>query len=178
MTPLHGHLPSPGVLLVLVMARLVRPHRLVTAHWHCFLNPDNGLTGCLYALYQWLALQLVPHLSGLVTTSPLLAQELQRCGCSKDKVYVLPCSLGQHQEQLLLAMPMPEARVGGPLRVLFIGRLDSYKRLDFPIRGACSAHQSVAARGRGGWPQSPLFRAIGQPSLPSSVARSFSWQVV
>ena len=35
-TPLHGRLPSPGVLLVLVMARLVRPHRLVTAHWHCF----------------------------------------------------------------------------------------------------------------------------------------------
>ena len=93
------------------------------------LNPDNGLTGCLYALYQWLALQLVPYLSGLVTTSPLLAQELQRCGCSKDKVYVLPCSLGQHQEQLLLAMPMPEARVGGPLRVLLLDVLTAISAL-------------------------------------------------
>ena len=35
-SPLHGHLPSPGVLLVLVLARLVRPCRRVTAHWHCF----------------------------------------------------------------------------------------------------------------------------------------------
>ena len=32
--PLHGHLPSPGVLLILVLARLVRPRRRVTAHWH------------------------------------------------------------------------------------------------------------------------------------------------
>ena len=34
--PLHGHLPSPGVLLLLVLARLFRPRRIVTAHWHCF----------------------------------------------------------------------------------------------------------------------------------------------
>ena len=30
--PLHGHLPSPGVLLVLLLALLTRPHRSVTAH--------------------------------------------------------------------------------------------------------------------------------------------------
>ena len=30
--PLHGHLPSIGVLLVLLFARLVRPRRRVTAH--------------------------------------------------------------------------------------------------------------------------------------------------
>ena len=29
--PLHGHLPSPGVLLLLVLARLFRPNRIVTA---------------------------------------------------------------------------------------------------------------------------------------------------
>ena len=32
--PLHGHLPSPGVLLLLVMARLLRPSRIITAQWH------------------------------------------------------------------------------------------------------------------------------------------------
>ena len=36
--PLHGHLPSPGVLFLLVLARLLRPRRMVTAHWHCFLE--------------------------------------------------------------------------------------------------------------------------------------------
>ena len=61
--PLHGHLPSPGVLLVLVLARLVRPRRRVTAHWHCFLKPDPGISGLLFAGYQWLALRLVPMLT-------------------------------------------------------------------------------------------------------------------
>ena len=34
--PLHGHLPSPGVLLLLSLARIIRPKRQVTAHWNCF----------------------------------------------------------------------------------------------------------------------------------------------
>ena len=45
--PLHGHLPSPAVLLVLILAKILRPRRHVSAHWHCFLDPDPGLTGSL-----------------------------------------------------------------------------------------------------------------------------------
>ena len=130
-TPLHGHLPSPGVLLVLVLSRLLRPRRQLTAHWHCFLDPDRNLNGLLFSLYQWLALRLVPHLTAVVTTSPLLAQELHRSGCRQDKVFVLSCCLNEKQEQLGFALPIPEARAGKPLRLIFIGRLDSYKRLDW-----------------------------------------------
>ena len=130
-TPLHGHLPSPGVLLVLLVARLIRPRRRVTAHWHCFLEPSNGFNGILFAVYQWLALLLLPQLSAVVTTSPLLAKELQHCGCSPQRTSVLPCCLSQNQEQMGLALPMAEVREAEPLRVLFIGRLDSYKRLDW-----------------------------------------------
>ena len=129
--PLHGHLPSPGVLLVLVIARLLRPRRIVTAHWHCFLEPGRGVNGCLFALYQFFALQLVPKLSAVVTTSPCLAEELLRCGCAPQRLFVLPCCLSQQQEQLGLRLPFPESLHGEPLRVLFIGRLDSYKRLDW-----------------------------------------------
>ena len=129
--PLHGHLPSPGVLLVLVLARLVRPRRKVTTHWHCFLEPGRGVNGLLYSLYQGLALWLVPKLSAVITTSPLLAKELVRCGCAHQKVFVLPCCLSQQQEQLGLALPMPETAPVEALRVLYIGRLDSYKRLDW-----------------------------------------------
>ena len=43
--PLHGHLPSPGVLLLLVLARLLRPRRIVMAHWHCFLEVKPDLNG-------------------------------------------------------------------------------------------------------------------------------------
>ena len=36
-SPLHGHLPSPGVLLLLFLARILNPNRHVSAHWHAFL---------------------------------------------------------------------------------------------------------------------------------------------
>ena len=130
-SPLHGHLPSPGVLLVLCLARLIRPQRVVTAYWHCFLHSDPGLTGCLFALYQWLALLVVSRLSAVVTSSPVLSQELIRGGCDRNSVVVLHCCLSEQQEQLSLALPFREARIGEPLRVLFIGRLDTYKRLDW-----------------------------------------------
>jgi glycosyltransferase involved in cell wall biosynthesis len=122
------------VLLVLVLARLLCPRRWVTAHWHCFLEPGRGVNGRLFALYQWLALRLVPWLSAVVTTSPLLAQELEHCGCAPQRLFVLPCCLSQQQEQLGLTLPLPESRDGEPLRVLFIGRLDSYKRLDWLLQ--------------------------------------------
>ena len=103
--PLHGHLPSPGVLVVAVLARLMHPRRRVSAHWHCFLEAGGGFSGLLFGVYQWLALRLLPHFSAVVTTSPLLAQELLRCGCSRRRVFVLPCCLSLQQEQLALALP-------------------------------------------------------------------------
>jgi len=129
--PLHGHLPSPGVLLLLVMARLLRPRRTVTAHWHCFLETTSGLSGHLFGLYQWIALRTLRYLSAVVTTSPVMSVELHRRGCSPSQVVVLPCCLSASQEKAALAVPLPSQQEGEPLRVLFIGRLDSYKRLDW-----------------------------------------------
>ena len=129
--PLHGHLPSPAVLLTLMLARLIRPKRKVTAHWHCFLERSPGISGRLFGLYQRLALVLIPYLSGVVTTSPVLKQELVRCGCQADRVAVLPCCLSDDQEQSTALMPLRQALPGAPIRLIFIGRLDSYKRLDW-----------------------------------------------
>ena len=131
--PLHGHLPSPGVLLLLLLARLLRPRRLVSAHWHCFLDSTSGFSGRLFGLYQWVALRVLPFLSMVVTTSPLISDELCRCVCPSANVVVLPCCLSAGQEQALMSLPLPLQRAGEPLRVLFIGRLDSYKRLDWLI---------------------------------------------
>ena len=136
--PLHGHVPSPGVLLVLLLARLLHPCRWVSVHWHCFLEPAPGLQGRLFVLYQWLVLRLLPRFSAVVTTSPLLAQELVRCGCPPTQVKVLPCCLSDEQESKALAIPPRRSQNLESLKLIFIGRLDSYKRLDWLLQSLCS----------------------------------------
>ena len=169
--PLHGHLPSPGVLLVLLLARLIRPWRPVTAHWHCFLSTDNGFSGCLISLYQWLALRILPLFTAVVTTSPRLAQELQRWGCSPNRIFVLPCCLNQYQELKALALPLPEIRRGEPLRLLFIGRLDSYKRLDWLIESVAKLKTPFQLLIVGDGPKRTHFEYLAQRlfSSPSPV---------
>ena len=138
--PLHGHLPSPGVLLLLGLARLLRPRRIVTAHWHCFLESKHDLNGLLLTLYQWIALRVIPFLSLVITTSPVLSTELQRCGCLPSKVVVLPCCLNASQEESALSLPLPVPEESAPIRILFIGRLDSYKRLDWLLESLAAMH--------------------------------------
>ena len=161
-TPLHGHLPSPGVLLVLLLARLICPRRRVTAHWHCFLQQGHGVNGLLFALYQWLALQLLPHLSGVITTSPVLAQELQHGGCAPHRVYVLPCCLSAEQERAALGLQQQQQQEmeGSPLRVLFIGRLDSYKRLDWLLHDLATVQAPWRLVVIGEGPRREMFEAL------------------
>ena len=139
--PLHGHLPSPGVLALLLLARLLRPRRRVSAHWHCFLERTPGFSGRLFAAYQWLALVMLPCLSAVITTSPLLAVELERCGCRPECIEVLPCCLSAEQERA--ALSLAERQPGGTaaLAVLFIGRLDSYKRVDWLLEALAQLPQ-------------------------------------
>ena len=160
--PLHGHLPSPGVLLLLVLARLLRPCRIVTAHWHCFLETTPDLSGCLFGLYQWIALRVLPHLSAVVTTSPVMSAELQRCGCSPAQVLVLPCCLSASQEQAAMAVPLPVVQEGEPLRVLFIGRLDSYKRLDWLLEALAALRSPWRLSVVGDGPNRSRFERLAQ----------------
>ena len=132
--PLHGHLPSPGVLLVLLLARVLHPRRWLSVHWHSFLEPGPGVEGRMFGVYQWVVLRLLPLLSAVVTTSPVLAQELVRCGCRQQQVQVLSCCLSEEQECQALAIPNRAGPQGDPLRLIFIGRLDSYKRLDWLLQ--------------------------------------------
>ena len=163
--PLHGHLPSPGVLLVIVLARLLQPRRRVTAHWHCFLEPSPDLNGLLFGLYQWLALRLMPHLSGVVTTSPLLADELVRCGVARSRVQVLACCLSLDQEQQALALPLRAASASPCLKLLFIGRLDSYKRLDWLLEAAAVLKNPWQLDVIGDGPHRRQFEALSRQLL-------------
>lgn len=114
----------------------------------------------MFVLYQWVVLRLLPLLSAVVTTSPVLAQELVRCGCKKQQVQVLPCCLSEEQEYQALAIPARPWEQGDPLRLIFIGRLDSYKRLDWLLQSlaALKAPWQLAVLGDG--PRRPAFEAL------------------
>ena len=160
---LHGHLPSPGVLMLLVAAKVLRPRRRVTVHWHSFLERSPGFSGQLFLSYQWLALKCVPLLDGVVTTSPVLSDELVRQGCRSRRVQVLPCCLSQEQEQKLLAIPPRPADPARPMRVLFIGRLASYKRLDWLLNALAELPRRWELQIVGDGPHREAFETLSDP---------------
>ena len=171
--PLHGHLPSPAVLLMLLLARLLRPRRRVTAHWHCFLEFSPGLSGRLFAVYQWLAQTTVPWLSAVITTSPLLAAELERCGCRPELIHVLPCCLSAEQETAALALSERQRSGSVAMAVLFIGRLDSYKRVDWLLLALAQLPQPWRLDVVGDGPKRPSLEAQAQALVGSTAAVHF-----
>ena len=142
---LHLHLPCPGLLTVSVLARLMQPGRTIRLHWHAFLQAPSGPQGWLIGIYQWLALRWASYgVQVVVTTSPVLAEALVEEGVPRTKVFVLPCCLGELQERLYgqIAEQRRHRQLRSQqqlLRLIFIGRLDSYKRVDWLIE-ACAAN--------------------------------------
>ncbi|MFN5160704.1 MAG: glycosyltransferase family 4 protein [Cyanobacteriota bacterium] len=138
--PLQLHLPCPGLLGLAMVARLWRPRRFIALHWHAFLEPSPGPKGWLVSLYQWLALRwMAVAAQRVVTTSPVLAEALVAAGIPSARVTVLPCCLPASLETA--AASIQQRRLQGgvvsppePFRLLFIGRLSSYKRVDWLIR--------------------------------------------
>ena len=136
-SPLHVHLPCPSLLLLSVLARLLHPRRWISLHWHAFLEPEQGFKGILTALYQWLALRWAAvGVQRIVTTSPVLVDALAAAGVPLRRLVLLPCCLEPAQERAaarIAALRLRQPALAGPFRVLFIGRLDSYKRVDWLI---------------------------------------------
>jgi glycosyltransferase involved in cell wall biosynthesis len=149
--PLHVHLPCPALLAISVLARVLRPRRWIRLHWHAFLESGAGPGGRLVDVYQWLALRwAAAEADQVVTTSPVLATALLAEGVKPQCLVVLPCCLGEFQEhQADAAWERRVARGprqdGDPFRLLYVGRLDSYKRVEwliaaFPASGAEVLH--------------------------------------
>ena len=172
---LHVHLPCPGLLVVSVLARLLQPRRTIRLHWHAFLQAPSGPKGCLIALYQWLALRWATYgVQVVVTTSPVLAEVLVQEGVEPGKVFVLPCCLGEMQERSYCQIAgfrrnRPLRTQQQPLRLLFMGRLDSYKRVDWLIE-VCAAKRAVELHVVGDGPlRDQLERQADVAGIPHGV---------
>jgi glycosyltransferase involved in cell wall biosynthesis len=146
---LVSHLPCPTVLLFTLLARLFRPKRTIWIYWHAFLEPPAGVLGALLALYQRVAVYSLRWFR-VIATSPSLIRELHRVGVSSDQLYCLPCALSPEQENAYLASRRFSSldrsihsnlslRRGQGGRVIVVGRLDSYKRVDWLIQAVAAA---------------------------------------
>ena len=80
--PLHAHLPCPAVLTLALIARVLRPRRAISLHWHSFLEPAPTPAGRLFGFYQLLAERLLPCFAQIITTSPVLRDELIAAGAA------------------------------------------------------------------------------------------------
>jgi len=146
---LHVHLPCPTLLTLCVVARLLRPRRRILLYWHAFLDPEPGLLGRFTQLYQWLALRWAAvGPDRVISTSPAVAEALMREGVAPARLEILPCCLSAEAEVAAAGIRTERLgrearRAGDPFRVIFIGRLASYKRVDWLIE---AFHHSPAAR--------------------------------
>ncbi|MCP9799196.1 glycosyltransferase [Synechococcus sp. RedBA-s] len=157
-TPLYIHLPCPALLSIGLLARLLRPGRRIDLHWHVFLEREPGPRGWLIAAYQWLALRWAARgVQHVVTTSPVLAAALRAEGVPVERLTVLPCCLGQSAELTATAiwkrrLSMLGEEPSAEFNVLFIGRLNRYKRVDWLIEAfTVSEATSLNIVGDGPW---------------------------
>ncbi len=128
---IHAHLPCPGVLSIIVLSFIINSNRKITVHWHSFLKIEPSIKGLLIDIYQKCALNCIKRMRLVVTTSPTLIKELEKAGCNRSNLHLLPCCLDERYERDALSIQYRKPLDSRQLRVIFIGRLDSYKRVDW-----------------------------------------------
>jgi len=125
------HLPCPSLFIFACLAKFLNPRRSIFFYWHAFLIPDSSFYGLLVGFYQFLSLRMLQFFP-VVTTSPVLRESLISAGLCASKVSILPCALPPELELLSLANPRSKSYLTSGA-IIFIGRLDSYKRIDLLI---------------------------------------------
>lgn len=174
---LYAHLPCPTVLFLTVLARFVRPRRQITVHWHSFLEPPRSLVGICLFLYQLLAIRSLTLVSNIVTTSPVLRQALIDLRVNPSKIFVASCPISPQYEALSPILYSPNRLI---FKLVFVGRLASYKRVDWLIQALFDA-QNLITNGNsstkphlilnviGSGPKSSELRLLADQLCPSTV---------
>lgn len=138
--PLLLHLPCPMVLVLGMAAWLLKPRRKICVYWHAFLDSERWLVALLLSVYEGLAVYWIRAARvNVLTTSPILADALREERIALSKIAVLPCCLSEVQEQLCLQkctnnQAETHRVAGGRIKLVFVGRLGTYKRVDLLLR--------------------------------------------
>jgi glycosyltransferase involved in cell wall biosynthesis len=134
------HLPCPTLFAIAVLARVIRPKRAIFFYWHAFLESELAWINRLISCYERAVLLFAQKArSIIVTTSPVLAQSLIARGALREDIRILPCALSLEQEEIAAKASRTEAQLihlssdGLPLKIVFVGRLTEYKRIDWII---------------------------------------------
>lgn len=148
---LIAHLPCPTVLGLAILCKLLRPQRRVSIYWHSFLDVNPTAVGMLVGLYQQVAQALMRLFDQVITTSPILQDELGHCASlPATRMTVMPCCVPESLE-LEAKAAKADARSAPcleTLRLITISRLASYKRIDWLLDAIEAANVSLVPAGR------------------------------
>lgn len=155
--PLVAHLPCPGVLLIIFLAQIFTRKQSIYVYWHAFLARRYSVLGFLEQIYQEIAITClrVSSVRVLVGSPPLL-DSLASVGVPSARIDVLPYCLTELQERSLSHIfheryqAKNERYHDQRLNLIFIGRLDSYKRIDqilLLMKDGLNASVSIIGRG-------------------------------
>ncbi len=172
--PLLVHLPCPTVLFLLLIARLLNPRRDLRVYWHSCITPRRSFSGYLEAIYQALAYRLV-KIFPVTTTSPMLLKTLSRNGFPEHRLTWLACALPVDIEQAYNQICSKRSKVPFQLkgRIIAVGRLDSYKRIDWLIKAFASVLSAKELWLVGDGPDRSKLEALAQSNKRSDQRITF-----
>jgi len=130
---LHIHLPNPSAFWLLASRRARRLPWVV--HWHSdVVGPglDTHLR-LLYPAYRPFEQALLRRADWIIATSPNYLDSSPALKPWRDKCRIIPLGLDEQRIQQTAGRPALAWRHAGYLRVLAVGRLTAYKKLDVLI---------------------------------------------
>jgi glycosyltransferase involved in cell wall biosynthesis len=175
--PMVVHLPCPGVLLIVFLAKLCRRKRIIYVYWHAFLAQRANGFGFWEQIYQQVSITFLRASSlRILVGSPPLLDSLEAAGIPSARIDILPYCLTDSQETSLShvfqerCQTKSERHHDPMLKLIFIGRLDSYKRIDrilLLIKNGLNASMSIVGRGEN---FEQLLALAGKNSIDASIS--------
>ncbi len=127
------HLPSLTNFLLYILLNLLSRKSILIVYWHCFITHRNPFLKLCFKIYQYFALRTFAIFNTkIITTSPILQEELILSGLKIDKIHILPCCISEEEEKFLFKNKTLNKRSNlKNINLVFIGRLCEYKKVDW-----------------------------------------------